>query len=31
MMLKEATHIQEVHEIIKTDPVRPHIVPALRI
>ena len=31
MMLKEATHVQEVHEIIKTDPVRPHIVPALRI
>ncbi len=31
MMLKEATHVQEVHEIIQTDPVRKHIVPALRL
>ena len=31
MMLKEATHVQEVGKIIETDPVRKHIVPALRL
>ena len=31
MMLKEATHVQDVGKIIETDPVRRHIVPALRI
>mgnify|MGYP001210086226 CR=1 FL=1 len=31
MMLKEATHVQDVGKIIETDPVRRHIVPALRL
>ena len=31
MVLKEADTIQEVTEIIKTDPVRGHILPEFRL